>query len=120
MTIHNLFVGLRPEAPNTDSFYRQCYITDLWKDALHGTPTYGVLNKEGRKEYRDYWTSKLKIELQHVCTECVIFVGKQPANVGRPLLKDRVPHWKMPFPTKKKEFEDALKKLEKRIQDGKI
>jgi hypothetical protein len=65
-------------------FYRHFYITDLWKD-----------NNEAN---RLYWLSKLKIELQRVRTHCVIFVGTEAGRNGRPLLRDRVPNYEIPFP----------------------
>jgi hypothetical protein len=51
------------------------YVTDIWKDAA---------SKDNRKrgKYRLYWRSKLKIEIERVVTEHVIFVGEKARSNG--------------------------------------
>lgn len=74
--------------------FKRFYVTDVWKDAAF---------KENRRNqgYREYWLSKLAIELQHVCTRCVIFVGKEAARAGRPLIQGRrILAYDIPFPNR--------------------
>lgn len=93
-------------------FYQRFYITDLWKDH--------------NPERHEYWLSKLEIELQRVPTQCVIFVGTEPARRGPGRLKDRVPAYKVLFPAdrppdKRERFKASLEELRKQLsRDGRI
>ena len=76
--VHHLFRSLCGERPACDSdFYKQFYITDAWKDAVHDSN-----NGAAQQEYEDYWLLKLSIELNHVDTRRIIFVGKSAAYAG--------------------------------------
>ena len=83
--LFNLFM-----TSSTD-FYRRFYVTDVWKDAA-------FRERIGDSKYREYWRSKLAVELQHVRTRRVIFVGREAALAGRPLIKNRLIH-EIPFPS---------------------
>jgi hypothetical protein len=96
-------------------FYKRFYITDLWKDH--------------NPERRDYWLCTLRVELQCVPTQCVIFVGTEAAGYGLPRLKvgqvPRVPPYTVLFPTdrgpNKAKFEASLETLREQLRlDGRI
>ena len=70
------------------AFFRRYYVTDIWKDdAFRGSD----------RSYRDYWLSKLQIELAAVSTRRVIFVGRQ-AERGKKFVAAPTPVHYVPFP----------------------
>ncbi len=73
------------------TFFRRFYITDVWKDAGFGIPTRD-------RSYKDYWLSKLAIELGTVPARRVILVGDQAA-VGRRFVRPGTPVHYLPFPS---------------------
>jgi len=79
-----------PESTHStaEAFFSRYYVTDIWKDAKW---------TGSDKTYREYWLSKLAIELGSVATRCIIFVGKQ-ALIGRRLVPAGTPAFHVPFP----------------------
>ncbi|MEO5924973.1 MAG: hypothetical protein ABIR70_14225 [Bryobacteraceae bacterium] len=59
---------------NAEDLFRRVYVTDIWKDAKD---TRDVNNSKKHRLCRDYWRSKLKIEVATIAAERVIFIGKE-------------------------------------------
>jgi hypothetical protein len=102
--VRHLFTSLCGERPTTDSdFYERFYITDAWKDAVHDKAAYNRMTRVAQQQYDEYWLCKLRIELQHVYTRRIIFVGQEAARAGwragwRLIKKRGVPTHEIPFP----------------------
>jgi hypothetical protein len=59
--------------PSTQEFFGHYYVTDVWKDAA-------PKKKRNEEEYRRYWRSKLRMELQSVPAKRIILVGSEAAQ----------------------------------------
>lgn len=93
------------------SFFHRFYITDVWKDAGFGIPTRG-------RSYKDYWLSKLAIELRTVPARRVILVGGEAA-VGARFVRPGTPIHYLPFPSQwitEQRFVDLVAELAKEIR----
>jgi len=77
----------------TREFFRRFYVTDVWKDALFNT-------QRGNRRYKDYWLSKLAIELEKVPTQRVIFIGRQAEQGGKLFIRSGFPTHYVPFPSR--------------------
>jgi hypothetical protein len=96
-------------------FYRRFYVTDVWKDAA-------FRERSGDLKYSEYWLAKLAVELQHVSTRHVIFVGKEAALAGWPFIKNRaVFKHKIPFPSQwisNEQFKGYVDTLAQELRKG--
>jgi hypothetical protein len=99
-----LFDLSRRASPIVD-FYKRFYITDLWKDY--------------NPERKDYWLCTLRVELQCVPTQCVVFAGSEAKTHGPKRLEGRVPHYCVAFPSRQRvnDFRASFAKLRQRLID---
>jgi hypothetical protein len=99
--------------PSKENFYKRFYITDIWKDS--------AFNENKRNiEYRRYWMSKLSTELNQVRARNIIFVGREAAVAGRPLIQNRTAliH-EIPFPSQwisNEQFKGYVDSLAQRLR----
>jgi hypothetical protein len=88
-----LFLGLVGEPSTVEDFFRQLYITDVWKDGAFKA------NRKGcNPAYERYWRSKLALEIKGVAADRAIFVGGPAREVGWDLVPSGMPRHDVPFP----------------------
>jgi hypothetical protein len=112
-----LFRHLADSPSNVEDLFRRVYITDIWKDAKD---TGDVNIRKKHRPYRDYWRSKLKIEITKVPTERVIFIGKE-ARWGYGHVPDETRRRSLVFPTwgkNRKIFEMEVRQLIADVRGG--
>jgi len=91
-----VFRALVGSPPTATEFFRQLYITDVWKD-------WGYREKVNRTspgyvQYGRYWRSKLEIELKNVATKRVVFLGGTASCAGLGCVPDGTPAHCLVFP----------------------
>ena len=102
---------LSPVGLSSTDFFRRFYVTDVWKDAAF------VENRRNR-EYKEYWLSKLAIELAMVSARRIVFIGRE-AERGRPFVLNGIPTHYITFPSwRRKDYQDHVVRLAEEIRSS--
>ena len=110
--LFRLFCPMSPDRrwPSLAESFQRFYVTDIWKD--------GAFKKlGGDREYREYWLSKLSVELREVPTSRIILVGGEAAR-GQKLARKGTPVYRIPFPSQwvsEEKFKEHVSSLAREI-----
>jgi hypothetical protein len=112
----HLFRLFDPTPSTSAEFFQRFYVTDMWKDAEFKM-------RRGDRAYKEFWFSKLEIELQKVPARRVIFFGNEALRGKRFVrngVNDGVPlhHIRLPSYITEEEFKGHVARLAEEMRTG--